>query len=194
MISKELLEMKEQLAILTRKLDKERILNERNLRQVMKQKAGFVHRSEIILSAVCVVMIPYWIWVVPDLMNVSMGLCIFVSTMMLACLADCLYIRFFFNNRLFTDNTLLVAKKQTLRLKRHYSWWLKWMATPFVLIFVAWMAHDMCQAYEGLHLKIMLASMAFGLIVGLIAGLWQNWKVRRTANEILQQIEELEEE
>lgn len=51
----------------------------------------------------------------------------------------------------------------------------------------------MCLAYEGLHLKTMLASMAFGLIVGLIAGLWQNWKVQRTANEILQQIEEMEE-
>lgn len=111
-----------------------------------------------------------------------------------ACTASRIYIRSFFKNRLFTDNTLLEAKRQALRLKRHYSWWLKWMATPFLVIFVAWIAHDMCQSYEGLHLKIMLASMAFGLIVGLIVGLWQNWKVQRTANEILQQIEELEEE
>lgn len=192
MISNELLEMKEQLAVLTRKLEKEKILNEKNLRQAMKEKASFVQRSELILGIVSVVMIPYWIWVVPDLLNISMGLCLFVSAMMLACFADALYINTYFNKRLFADNSLLEAKKQTLRLKKHYAWWLKWMGIPFTIIFMTWMAHDVCRAYDGIVLKQILLSMGIGLVIGLIVGIWQNYRVQQAANDILKQIEEVE--
>ena len=43
--SRELQEMKEQLAILTQKLEKETIVNERLLRQSMKNKASSIRKE-----------------------------------------------------------------------------------------------------------------------------------------------------
>ena len=55
----ELQEMKEQLAILTQKLEKETIVNERLIRQSMKDKASTIRRKAIIESIVTLIMIPY---------------------------------------------------------------------------------------------------------------------------------------
>ena len=66
MDSRELQQMKEQLAILTQKLNKETIVNERLMRQAMKSKASSIRKQAITESAITLIMIPYTIWVMPE--------------------------------------------------------------------------------------------------------------------------------
>ena len=75
--SKELLEMKEQLLLLTRKLEKETIVNERMIRRSMKEKADRLNRRLIVEIIVCLIMIPFVICVLPNFSKVSMPFCIF---------------------------------------------------------------------------------------------------------------------
>ena len=84
--SKELQEMKEQLAILTQKLEKETIVNERLIRQSMKDKASTIRRKAIVESIVTLIMIPYFIWVMPNVIAISTGLCCFTCFFMVLAL------------------------------------------------------------------------------------------------------------
>ena len=59
--SKELLEMKEQLLLLTRKLEKETIVNERLIRRSMKEKADKLSLQLIVEGLVAFIMIPFFI-------------------------------------------------------------------------------------------------------------------------------------
>ena len=68
--SKELQQMKEQLAILTKKLDKETIVNERLMRQAMKSKASSIRKQAIIESVITLIMIPYTIWIMPEVIGI----------------------------------------------------------------------------------------------------------------------------
>ena len=61
--SKELQEMKVQLELLTKKLERETIVNERLIRHSMKEKANTLLRNTIIESLVCIIMIPFFIWI-----------------------------------------------------------------------------------------------------------------------------------
>lgn len=58
--SKELREMKEQLALLNQKLQKQTIVNEKMLRRSMKEKAYSLRRNVIWESLVCFLMIPFF--------------------------------------------------------------------------------------------------------------------------------------
>ena len=64
--SKEMLEMKEQLSLLIKKLDKETIVNERMIRRSMKEKADRLNRRLIMEIIVCIIMIPFFICVLPN--------------------------------------------------------------------------------------------------------------------------------
>ena len=69
--------MKEQLLLLTRKLEKETIVNERLTRRSMKEKADKLTRQLIAEGLVAFIMIPFFILVLPTISKVSMFFCIF---------------------------------------------------------------------------------------------------------------------
>ena len=85
-------EMKAQLALLNKKLEQETIINERLIRRSMKQKASSLCRKAIIESVVSLIMIPYFIWVMPQLIGLSTGFCMFVCFMLALALGYNYYI------------------------------------------------------------------------------------------------------
>ena len=109
--SRELQEMKEQLAILTQKLEKETIVNERLIRQSMKNKASSIRRAAIAETIITLIMIPYFIWVMPEILNISTGLCYFTSFFMALALACNFYIHSRFRPEKFVEGNLLEVRK-----------------------------------------------------------------------------------
>ena len=193
MDSKELQQMKEQLAILTQKLDKETIVNERLMRQAMKTKASWLRRKAILESVVTLIMIPYFLWVMPGLCGISMEFCIFTCFFMVLALGYNYYIHTHFRPDKFVHGDLLEARKDTLMLKKFYSNWLKFIGIPFLVVFFTWFIHDMTQVIHGEELKGVLGGMVIGAVIGGIIGVYRYNKVQRTADEILEQIEEISE-
>ena len=118
MDSRELMEMREQLAILTQKLEKETIVNERLMRSAMKAKASWIRRKAIIESAITLIMLPYFIWVMPGLCGISVEFCIFTCFFMVLALGYNYYIHSHFQPNKFTHGNLLEARKDTLMLKK----------------------------------------------------------------------------
>ena len=190
--SRELQQMKEQLAILTQKLDKETIVNERLMRQAMKSKASWLRRKAILESAITLIMIPYFIWVMPGLCGISVEFCAFVCFFLVLALGYNYYIHTRFRPDKFAHGNLLEARKDTLMLKKFYANWLKFIGIPFIVIFLCWFVHDITKAIHGEELQGALYGMAVGVVIGGIIGIYRYRKTQRTADEILEQIEEMQ--
>ena len=187
-------EMKAQLALLNKKLEQETIVNERLIRRSMKEKASSLRRKAIVESIISLIMIPYFIWVMPQLIGLSTGFCLFVCFMLALALGYNYYIHSHFRPDEFVYGDLIKAKKNTLMLKKFYANWLKFIGIPFIIVFLGWFAFEIKQHFQGEDLQSILGGMAIGLVLGVIIGTYRYLKTQRMADDILTQIEELSED
>ena len=191
--SKEMLEMKEQLSLLIKKLDKETIVNERMIRRSMKEKADRLNRSLIVEIIVCIIMIPFFICVLPNLTKVSMPFCIFSAGIFALAVLYNFYMYIRFCPRKFIEGNIIEARKDTLNFKRHTLRWTYCIGIPFVVVYIAWFVYEKMQYYQGEILKIVLVSALISFLIGGTIGINIFVKTLRATDEILMQIEELEE-
>ena len=192
--SKELQEMKAQLELLTKKLERETIVNERLIRHSMKEKANTLRRNIIIESLVCIIMIPFFIWILPQISPHSMYFCSFSTAFMALALCYNYYMYREFHTKDFAEVNLIEARKATLKFKRLTQRWTFCIGIPFLMVFIPWFVYENALVYKGEMLQIPLISAATGLLIGGVIGIYQFNKTIRTTDEILMQIEELEEQ
>ena len=192
--SKELQEMKAQLELLTKKLERETIVNERLIRSSMKEKANTLRRNIIIESLVCIIMIPFFIWILPKISPHSLYFCAFSVAFMVLALCYNYYMYREFHTQDFSDANLIEARKATLKFKRLTRRWTYCIGIPFLMVFIPWFVYENAQVYKGEMLELVLIFAAIGLLIGSVIGIYQFNKTLRTTDEILMQIEELEEQ
>ena len=192
--SKELQEMKAQLELLTKKLERETIVNERLIRRSMKEKANTLSINIVIESLVCIIMIPFFIWILPQISPHSMYFCAFSVAFMMLALCYNYYMYHEFHTKDFSEANLIEARKATLKFKRLTRRWTYCIGIPFLMVFIPWFVYENAQAYKGEMLELVLIFAAIGLLIGGVIGIYQFNKTLRTTDEILMQIEELEEQ
>lgn len=191
--SKELQEMKAQLELLTKKLERETIINERLIRRSMKEKAHYLRRGIILESLVCVMMIPFFIWILPKFSSPhSIYFCSFCAAFMALALVYNYYMYREFHTKDFAKVNLIEARKSTLKFKRLTQRWTFCIGIPFLMVFIPWFVYENMQVYKGEMLELVLIFAAIGLLIGSVIGIYQFNKTLRTTDEILMQIEELE--
>ena len=191
--SKEMLEMKEQLSLLIKKLDKETIVNERMIRRSMKEKADRLNRRLIVEILVCLIMIPFFICVLPNLSKVSMPFCIFSAGFFALGVLYDFYMYLRFRPQKFIEGNMIEARRDTLNFKKQTLRWTYCIGIPFLVVYIAWFVYEKMQYYQGEILKIVLVSALIGFLIGGAIGINIFLKDLRTTDEILMQIEELEE-
>ena len=191
--SKELLEMKEQLLLLTRKLEKETIVNERLTRRSMKEKADKLTRRLIVEIIVCLIMIPFFICVLPNLSKVSMPFCIFSAGFFALGVLYVFYMYLRFRPQKFIEGNMIEVRRDTLNFKKQTLRWTYCIGIPFLVVYIAWFIYEKMQYYQGEILKIVLVSALIGFLIGGAIGINIFLKTLRATDEILMQIEELEE-
>ena len=191
--SKEMLEMKEQLSLLIKKLDKETIVNERMIRRSMKEKADRLNRRLIVESLVALIMIPFFICVLPNLSKVSMPFCIFSAGFFALAILYDFYMYLRFRPQKFIEGNMIEARRDTLNFKKQTLRWTYCIGIPFLVVYIAWFVYEKMQYYQGEILKIVLVSALIGFLIGGAIGINIFVKTLRATDEILMQIEELEE-
>ena len=160
----ELEEMRAQMALLKTKLDREEIVNDRLMRETMKQKVNFVNHkawtsviTSLVTIVLSVVIYPYY--------GFSWWLTGYTVAMMLVCiLFTWLYHRNFTPDMMNGD--LLTAVKQTRKLKKDYQTW-SYIGYPMVGVWVVWFIYEVCTRFED---AVMARAMVTGLVVGLVIG------------------------
>ena len=191
--SKEMLEMKEQLSLLIKKLDKETIVNERMIRRSMKEKADRLNRRLIVEIIVCLIMIPFFICVLPNLSKVSMPFCIFSAGFFALAILYDFYMYLRFRPQKFIEGNMIEARRDTLNFKKQTLRWTYCIGIPFLVVYIAWFVYEKMQYYQGEILKIVLVSALIGFLIGGAIGINIFVKTLRATDEILMQTEELEE-
>ena len=191
--SKEMLEMKEQLSLLIKKLDKETIVNERMIRRSMKEKADRLNRRLIVEILVSLIMIPFFICVLPNLSKVSMPFCIFSAGFFALGVLYDFYMYLRFRPQKFIEGNMIEARRDTLNFKKQTLRWTYCIGIPFLVVYIAWFVYEKMQYYQGEILKIVLVSALIGFLIGGAIGINIFLKTLRATDEILMQIEELEE-
>lgn len=184
-------EMRQQMALLKEKLDKEELVNERLLRETMHSKARSINH-EAIWSGVCAIFVIVAMLTTFHPMGFSWGFCIGTTIFMLVCLGATLYQHRDINSRTMNGDLLTVVKTMR-RLKKNYRDWLKF-AFPAIILWMGWIGYEIYRMSEG-NWKIVGATMGgclIGATIGGILGLASHKKVIRTCDEIIKSIEEEE--
>ena len=183
----ELNEMKEQISLLRRKLEKETIVNEKLIRASMRDKLKAVKRRSYILCAVVIAAIP--LWASPTFDYHSSW---FIGTSIAILLISVIH-EIYSNQLLSTQNYITGSLVDEVRkLNRYRQLTRQWhrFGISFLCVWMPWFVYEVTSA-GGIHVKYILI---IGLIGGIIGGAigWTIYrKGQKAVDEVIEQIEEL---
>lgn len=189
----ELEQMRDQIAILRRKLDKEAIINERLLRRAMHDKVRSITRDNRVLMIVGALAIPYLVGMCHYL-GLSLAFCIATGILMVVCIVATWWGQRDLHADELLDGDVVSVGKKVLRLKQLNDRWL-WFAIPMLVVWLAWFFWEAYQQVGGTPLfRGFVVGGIIGLIIGSIAGITIRHRTQRQVREVLAHIEELTRE
>ncbi|MBR6490161.1 MAG: hypothetical protein IKT03_06465 [Muribaculaceae bacterium] len=188
----ELDEMRQQMAILKDKLEKQTIVDDRIIRRAIKHSASTINKRYLVISIIALAMIPYGYWAFVKLNGLSIPLWIASCVMMLMVVAFC-----FFNGRAMrdphlADGNLHDTMQRVATAKRRDANWL-WIGIPMVLAWAVWVGWEMAQKMDAEHFKFFMPFYILCLVAGIVMGLVVHFKTQRHYRDILEQIEDAED-
>lgn len=188
----ELENMRQQMATLKKKLDKQEIVNDHIIRLSMKKTAGSINRTYLWLIVLGLLMVPYAYWIFVKVAGFSFLFWIGTSIFMLICTGANYY-----NKKNITDanlmaNNLVDARRQMVRAKKFENDWL-FVGIPLVVLWLAWFFWEAYQLNNDLFNQPIGIGGIVGTIIGTIIGVCVHLRNQRHYKEILEQIDELTE-
>lgn len=193
--NKELEQMREQLAILNKKLANQQIVSDQLLRQSMKNKMSwikkFVWGETFAMPFIILVYLMFVLW-----FNLSWGPFILMSVMLIVSVVSDHRINMVSDDDFLSGDLRQTALRLTRmkKLRLRYELW----AIPTIVVWVAWLAYDIYShtPVEGMMHDAFVGGLVgclIGAVIGCVAGLYVVNKMQRTNDEIIQQINELED-
>lgn len=189
--SQELEQMRSQVDILKRKLEKQAIISDTHIRNSMKSK-----QSEMTKIIACTIFIgalslPYCIWI---FYKFGLSLLFIVATglMLAVCLGITIKQRFSLKSFDFTQDNLVDVATKLNKVKTHYHEWIK-IALPMILLWTSWLVYEGITRMEPSPIQMgFLTGIGVGVILGGIVGYRINRKIVSKSTEILEHIKELQ--
>lgn len=189
--SQELEEMREQVAILKKKLDKQTIISDTHIRNSMTSKRSDMTRTITATIIAGLFAVPYCTWIFCKF-GFSPYFIIATDIMLAVCIGITIRQRYTLMNLDFTQGNLVDVAEKLSKVKTHYHEWIK-IAIPMLLIWVSWMAYEALTRMEPSPILMgFLSGAGIGIIIGGFIGHRINQKIVRKSTEILKQIEELQ--
>lgn len=186
----EMEEMRNQMALLKNKLEKQDIVNDNLLRRSMRQKAGNINRRYLVISIICLAMIPYGYWAFVMLTGMSIAFWVATSLVMLTAFGYTLYNgRHMRDPNLFDDNLLNVRKKVALAKKLDHDW-LK-IGIPLCVLWLAYLGYEVYRVFDKQEATIMIAVCIIACLIGATIGLTIHFRTQQNYQDILDEIEDM---
>ena len=181
-------EMQEQMQQLREKLDKQKIVNEQILKKSCRQTVSrlrFKSNLPILFGVAAILLVPSI-----RSLGVSMAFVILTWVLMLVCIVATVL-----TNRHIPqmDRDMVTATQEITRFKKIHAEWIKF-AIPMVILWVGFLCWDLFR--NGDMDPILRYSFMAGVATGIVLGGILGFKIRRdqlnAADELLDQIEELQ--
>ncbi len=194
--NKELEVMRQQLAILNKKLDSQEIVNNHLMREIMKNKMSWIRNTVWAETIACPFIILLFISFAATF-NLSYGPVILMTVMLVAdVVAD--YKINMIGNSSFLDGNLVDTAIKLAKMKR--SRLVQTMIeVPVLIVWVMWFLLDMYRhtPSDGFWNGVATAGFIGGVVgffVGVAVWIWLFRKMQHTNDEVIHQIEELHED
>jgi uncharacterized membrane protein len=188
----ELQEMREQLAALKEKLNKQEVVNDRLIRDVLRQKMKVVNQKGWISGIAALFVITFGNWMFHQM---GLSVCFIIGTtimMTICCVATWISHSWVKADNIATGDLLIVAK-QVGRLRKVYVNWI-YIAIPMIVIWFSWLSFEYYHIVQDyIATTAMLSGGLIGGLIGGILGFKQNKKVVRELDEMLRQINDISE-
>lgn len=189
--SQELEQMRSQVDILKRKLEKQAIISDTHIRNSMKSKQ--YEMTKIIACTIFIgaLSLPYCIWI---FYKFGFSLLFIVATglMLAVCLGITIKQRFSLKSLDFTKDNLVDVATKLNKVKTHYHEWIK-IALPMILLWTSWLVYEGITRMEPSPIQMgFLTGIGVGVILGGIVGYRINRKIVSKSTEILEHIKELQ--
>ena len=183
----ELEEMKQQMALLKKKLEQQKIVNESVLRSAMKKKLyGLNKRVRVIF--IVGIFVAIWAPGYFTLLGFSPLFCAATAVMLLFCA----FKTFQYHKNLwrlnFSQSNLIELSEQLTLLRKRYKEWYK-IAWGMIIPWFIWIIYEAYSIY-GEESVWFLGGSAVGVIIGGLIGTRINNNIIRRADELLEQIDE----
>lgn len=184
----ELEELREQLDLLNKKLDKQQIFAEKSMIKYVKADLKKLNGSGvfyIVMGIFALIYCPvtFYFW------NFSFEFVVGTALMLFVCLAYTLYL----HNGLYSidvaKGNLMELSQKVLRLRKGYANWL-YVGFTMIIVWCYFLYREALVIYENPE-GFMLAAIIGGLLGGII-GLSRHFKVVRDADNLLEHIKEIQ--
>ena len=183
-------ELREQLTLLNRKLEKQSIINHQLIRNSIKERISNINRTGIALCALVIIATPIISINYALLLNFSLALNIFTCAFMAIALIYTIWSHWGLNSDLLNGD-LITASSQILRTRRLYQRW-SYFSYPWFIVWLCWTGWEV---YTKINNREMLLGIIVGGIVGLVIGgiygMRQRNKIYRNIDTMLQDIADL---
>ena len=184
----ELQEMREQLAALKKQLNKQEVINDRQIRDILSHKKKSVDKN-IWFTGVCGLITitlgngTWYLW------GVSTWFLIGTTIFMLVCFLMTMIPHNWVKKEDIQYGNLLVAAKQARRLRKLYKDW-EIISLVLAIIWVGWLFAELTSAVDNKQLLYtLIGSCIFGGIIGGIIGLRVSRKTINTLDEMIREID-----
>ena len=185
--------LRQQLSLLNKKLEKQSIVNEKLIRNSMKERISNINRTGIALCALVVIATPIIAINYALLLNFSLTLNIFTCAFMAIALVYTIWSHWGLSSNLLNGD-LITASSLILRTRRRYKQW-GYFSYPWLVVWLCWNGWEI---YNKIDNKEMLLGIIVGGIIGLVIGGIYGWrqgnKIYRNIDTLLQQIQDLKAE
>ena len=197
--SLELQEMREQLTLLNRKLEKEHILNEKLMRKAMGNRIKKHQRDNWIATFfILFIAIPCF-GLITWKAGTSITLLIVTILYFLSAVVFSFYTWRPIRQEDFLSGNLCEVSKKLMTVKKLFSKW-RTFSIPFVILWFSWFVYELSESYNGADefVQVFIRSGIHGGIVGGIcggiAGTIVYIKMKKDINKTIEEIEELTKE
>ena len=189
----ELNELREQLTLLNRKLEKQSIINHQLIRNSIKERISNINRTGIVLCALVVIVTPIIAFNYALVLNFSLALNIFTCAVMAIALVYTIWSHWGLSSNLLNGD-LITASTTIMRTRRLYQRW-SYFSYPWLVVWLCW---NGWEVYTKIDNREMLLGIIVGGIIGLIIGGIYGWrqrnKIYRNIDAMLQDISDLKSE
>ena len=183
----ELEEMKQQMQLLKKKLEQQKIVNEKMLRSAMKKKLYGLNRKVRVIFIVGI-LVAIWAPGYFTLVGFTPLFCAATAIMLLfSAFKTFQYHRKLWRLNLSESNLIELAEELTL-LRTRYKNWYKF-AWGMLIPWIVWMGYEATKIF-GEELVWYIGGAAIGLIIGGLVGTRINNNIIRRTEELLEQIKD----
>ena len=184
--------MREQMAALKKKLEKQEIVNDHYIRQSMRKAVGNINRTYMWLIVLGLLMIPYGYWAFVMMLGFPVLFWVATSIFMLICAGASFYNKRNLNDANMMSNNLVEVRRRIANAKKFENNWL-FVGIPLLLMWLAWFFWEIYKQNNDFINEPLFIGGIVGTAIGTIIGLSIHFKNQRQYKEIIDQIDELAE-